>query len=505
MISLSLLLFTFIVGVIGVLTLSFYRQLNIWRVNGKIPHLKPIPILGNTFAPFFLKKKSITDWLREAYNSFPNAKYFGMVDFGLPVIFLRDTELIKDVCVKLFDHFPDHNNIIDEKVDPIWGKNVFALRGDRWREIRNTLSPSFTGSKMKFMFELVDKCAENFVNYYLDHPEDGKMVEMKEAFTRYTNDVIATSAFGISVDSMKYKDNEFYQRGKDAMNFMGFFRLIKFFFFRFCPSVMLFIREPFLSRGTNRFFKSLVNDTVETRKAKNIIRPDMIHLLIEASKNDKGVEITIDDIIAQSFIFFLAGFSTSATLMTFVAHELSVNQDVQEKLREEVDSFTNHEGISYDSLSKMKYLDMVISEALRKYPPAGVVDRLCVEKYTFPKPTPDSDEYTIQPNSLVWLPIFALQNDERYFPNPEKFDPERFSDENKDKINPYAYIPFGLGPRKCIGNRFALMEVKLLFVHLLQHFVFETTEKTRHPVVFEKGFNVAADGDFFVKLRKRTT
>ncbi|XP_043480617.1 cytochrome P450 9e2-like [Leptopilina heterotoma] len=503
MISISLILLTFIIGIIVLLSIS--RQSNIWKRNGKIPHLKPVPILGNTFAAFFLKQKSLAEWICEVYNRFSSAKYFGLVDFGLPVIVLRDAELIKDVCVKLFDHFPDHNNIIDEKVDPVWGKNVFALRGDRWREIRNTLSPSFTGSKMKFMYELVDKCSENFVNYYLKNSEEAKLVEMKDSFTRYTNDVIATAAFGIGVDSMKDKDNEFYLRGKDAMNFMTFFRMIKFFFFRFCPSVMFLIGEPFLSRGTNRFFKSLVRDTVETRKAKNIIRPDMIHLLIEASKNENGVEVTIDDMIAQSFIFFLAGFSTSATLMTFVAHELAVNQHIQEKLRKEIDSFTKGDSkISYDSLSKMKYLDMVISEALRKYPPAGVVDRLCVEKYTFSRATPDSEDYTIQPNSLIWLPIYALQNDPKYFPDPDKFDPERFNDENKDKINPYAYIPFGLGPRKCIGNRFALMETKILFVRILQHFTLETTDKTKYPVVFEKGFNVAYDGDFFVKMIKRT-
>ncbi|XP_051157202.1 cytochrome P450 9e2-like [Leptopilina boulardi] len=500
--SLNLLLWTLIVGAIGVIIFLYYKA-HFW--NGKkTPHLKPVMLFGNT-TPIFFQTKFIGQFIIDLYNSFPEAKYFGMMDIHKPVAVIRDPDLIKELCVKNFENFLDHQSFIDETMDPIFGKNVFSLKGERWREIRNTLSPSFTATKMKFMFELIEKCAQNFVQYYLNHEEETNSIEIKDAFTRYTNDVIATAAFGISVDSLKDKNNEFYLRGKDATSFGKGLRAFKFLLFRTIPQFMKLIGEPFLTRSTDRFFKRIVSETVKVREEKNIIRPDMIHLLMEARDKDNGVELTPDDIIAQCFIFFLAGFDTTSTAMCFVAHELAMNPDVQDKLRNEIDTFTENreDKITYETLSKMKYLDMVVSEALRKYPPAPSTDRVCIKKFTLPKATPDSEDYTAQPKSVIWIPIQGLHHDPKYFPDPEKFDPERFSDENKDKIHPYAYLPFGVGPRKCIANRFALMETKLLFVYILQNFILEKSAKTKHPIEFQKGFTIVAKGGLWVKFTKR--
>ncbi|XP_043480613.1 cytochrome P450 9e2-like [Leptopilina heterotoma] len=500
-----LLFLIFVIAIIGYCYLLLNRHQNYWKRKGLISHLKPSPLFGNIFPIFIKRSVSMPEFSCQVYNNFLIAKYIGIMQFHTPVIILRDPNLIRDVCIKDFDNFPDHESLIPPNADPLLGKNLFFLQGDRWKEMRHTLSPSFTGSKMKFMFDLVSKCSQNFVKYFLENSDETNVIEMKDTFTRYTNDVIATSAFGITVNSLQDRNNEFYLKGKDATNFNNFVRIFKMMLIRYFSTITKLIGETLVSRTTINFFRTIIRETVKVRKEKKIIRPDMIHLLMEASNNEEGVKISVDDIVAQAFIFYLAGFATSATVMGFVAHELAVNPEIQDKLREEVDHFTKEENgeISYDTLSKMKYLDMVISETLRKYPPNAMMDRLCVKKYTLPKATPDSKEYTIEPNSMIWLPIYALHHDEKYFPDPEKFDPERFNDENKDKINPYAYIPFGVGPRKCIGNRFALMEIKILFVHLLQNFILQRDERTKHPINFENGFVVGADGEFWIKLKKR--
>lgn len=194
--------------------------------------------------------------------------------------------------------------------------------------------------------------------------------------------------------------------------------------------------------------------------------------------------------------------------MCFIIHELAVNQDIQDRLREEVElHLTKGNGeITYESLSKMVYMDMVISETLRKYPPVIFIDRLCAKNYEISPSLPGCKNVVFTPNTLTWLPIYSLHHDPKYFPNPSKFDPERFSDENKDNIVPYTYLPFGHGPRKCIGNRFALMETKLLVVHLLQRFVIKTTEKTVEPIIFDKKqFTLQPKGGFWIGLEKRET
>lgn len=486
-ITLLLILITLFLGaIIGALIL--YRQTNFWEQKG-IPYLKPlIPVLGSMSIILF-RRSSFYDGLNFLYNKFPNAKYYGMMILHTPLLLVRDPDLIKEICVKNFENFVDRRSFMTEEMDPVYGKNVFSLKGDRWKKMRNTLSPAYTAAKMKLMFELVEKCARDFVQYFIDHSNEAKSIELSDAFTRYCNDVIATAAFGISVNSLKDRENEFYKRGKKSFNLGSSKRFIKIIAFRLFPKLMHLLGITFLAKKSDRFFKKIITETVITRDEKNIIRPDMIHLLMEARNKDDN-DLSMDDIIAQGFLFFLAGFDSSSGLMKFMAHELAMNPEIQDRLRIEVDSLLKeNENIDdfYGRLSELKYMDMVLSETLRKYPPNPLLDRLCVKEYNFPKATADSKEYTVKPKNAIWIPIYGLHHDPKYFPNPEKFDPERFSDENKDKIHPYAYLPFGLGPRKCIGNRFALMETKLIFVFILLNFTLEPTEKTKYPIEFARG------------------
>jgi len=452
---------------------------------------------------------SFVDYCQYLYNYFPDAKYVGVIDFGVPTVLLRDPELIRIITVKDFEYFPDHRSFVDESVEPLFGKNVFSLRGDRWKEMRNTLSPSFTASKMKFMFDLISKCSHDFVDYLVDHPEICRSIETKGVFRRYTNDVIATAAFGISVNSMKDKNNEFYTRGVEATKFSsGLLTTAKFVLLRACPLLAKSIGLTFFPSATSKFFKRIVGETIIAREEQNIVRPDMIHLLMQA-RDKEGASVhkmTLDDIVSQAFIFFFAGFDTSSTLMCFVVHELAVNQDIQDRLREEVQQHLaeGSDEISYESLSKMSYMDMVISETLRKYPPVIFIDRLCAKRYELPPSQPGCKSIIVEPNDALVFPVYALHHNPEYFPNPDKFDPKRFSDENKDNILPYTYLPFGHGPRKCIGNRFVLMETKILIAHLLQKFTLKTTEKTVEPVIYnKKEFTLQPVGGFWIGLEKR--
>lgn len=160
--------------------------------------------------------------------------------------------------------------------------------------------------------------------------------------------------------------------------------------------------------------------------------------------------------------------------------------------------------ITYEALLKMEYMDMVTSETLRKYPPIVFIDRLCVEKFELPPAEQGYDHLIVHPDNIVWFPVYGLHHDPKYFPEPEKFDPERFNDANKRNIVPYTYMPFGLGPRKCIGNRFALMETKILIAYMLRKFRIKRTEKTRASIEFSKtNFSLTPDHGFWIGLEKR--
>lgn len=197
------------------------------------------------------------------------------------------------------------------------------------------------------------------------------------------------------------------------------------------------------------------------------------------------IEWGFDDITAQCLVFFLAGFDTVSSTVYFMAYRLAINQEVQYKLHQEIESVEetlNGGTLSYEHIQKMTYMDMVLTETLRMHPPVPNLDRRCNQKTTIKNN--DGTKVELQPGDGVFFPVSCIHYDPKYYPEPEKFLPERFSHENRNirNIKPFSYIPFGVGPRNCIGSRFALMEVKALFFSLLSNFTIERNNKTEIPL-----------------------
>lgn len=482
-----------------------------------IQHMKPTFALGNTGA-FFMRQYRSSDFMQNLYRQFPDKKIFGMFDFRKPMYFIRDPEIIKRLAVKDFDHFENHRSFIDEDADLLFGNSLFMLKGEKWRDMRATLSPAFTGSKMRQMFELVVENSSDMVQHFQRKAKSsaigGVDVEMKDLFSRYTNDVIASAAFGCKVNSFQDESNDFYLNGKKILNFNSPKAALKLIGLRLLPRFMKMLDINLTDSALTKFFRKMVVDNMSTREKEGIFRPDMINILMNvrkgntldnADKDEKQSgegfatveeshigtkqvkrQWTDDELVAQCFLFFAAGFDTSSTLLSFVAHELAVNPDVQQRLYEEVcevEKTLNGKPLPYDVLQKMKYIDCVISETLRYWPPAPMTDRLCVKDYEYDDGV---TKFKFEKGLAFWIPIYPLHHDEKYFPNPEKFDPERFNDDNKDSIKPGTFLPFGIGPRNCIGSRFALMEVKSVIYHLLLHFKFEPNENSQIPINLSK-------------------
>ncbi|CAD6208036.1 GSCOCT00013998001.2-RA-CDS [Cotesia congregata] len=485
----------FLTALAILLTYFIIRQMTYWS-SRKVPHLRPIPLIGNTTS-FFTGSQSPAEFSRQIYLKHPEIPYIGLMSFNTPVLLINSPELIKEIFIKNFDNNPDHLSFITEEFDPILGKNVFSLRGDRWRQVRGALTPTFTATKMKFLFTLMAEVSKNVINYLEDHPQDCELLDAKDLFTRYANDVIATSAFGLSVDSLKDRTNEFYLRGKDATNLTGISRIFKFVMGMMFPRIMRLLGQSYLSKDTNRFFVDLIREEVKRRDLEKVVRPDMIHLLMQARGNNIGS----NDIVAQAFIFFLAGFDTTSTLMSFVIHQLAFHQDIQEKLHQEVEFL---EEINYEDLGKLKFLEMIILETLRFFPPIVLLDRVCSKRFKLPPPPGSSTQLDVEEGTVLWAPTFAMQRDNKYFPDPETFDPERFAEENKGNVDPCVYMPFGVGPRKCIGERFAMMEIKLMLARLVKNFRILPSEKSNKEIVFDKkSLNLVPKGGIWVKFERR--
>ncbi|XP_045477863.1 cytochrome P450 9e2-like [Harmonia axyridis] len=479
----------------------------------------------------FFGIKSFAEIVQEAYNEYPDKRYYGSYQFLKPSLFVRDLDLIKQITIKDFDHFTDHVDILNSNNDPIFSKNLFSLKGKEWRELRSTLSPAFTSSKMKAMFVLISEASKKFVEHFEAKKEEIIEVEMKETYSKFTNDVIATCAFGINCDTLENPENEFFTMGK-AVTRSTFLRMMRALVRMLFPTIFEVLKIPTFPKDVTNFFKKIITDTLTTREKEGTIRPDLIHLLMEARKGklqqetsqvteDTGfatalevkdtkiksdLEISDDLITAQALIFFLAGLETSSALLSFLSYELAKNPDIQQKLISEIDDnlSSSEASISYEKLAKMKYLDQVVSEALRKWTPGFGLNRICTKEYTIPPIKEGEIPLTLSKGCFITIPVIGIHYDPQFFENPEVFDPERFNDENKKKIVPGSFIPFGSGPRNCIGSRFALLEIKAVIAQLLNKYEITFIKKTPVPFKLKRTFGLMMEGGTWLGLKRRS-
>ncbi|XP_007544552.2 cytochrome P450 3A56 [Poecilia formosa] len=200
--------------------------------------------------------------------------------------------------------------------------------------------------------------------------------------------------------------------------------------------------------------------------------------MIDSQKNNglqKDKRLSDHEILSQSMIFIFAGYETSSSSLTFLAYNLATNPEIMRKLQEEIDStFPNKAPVQYQPLMEMDYLDSVINESLRLFPIAARLERVA-------KASVEINGLVIPKDMVVLVPTWPLHRDPEIWPEPEKFKPERFSKKNKEDIDPYTYMPFGVGPRNCIGMRFALVVMKLAVVEILQRYSFSVCKETEIP------------------------
>ncbi|XP_045771566.1 probable cytochrome P450 9f2 isoform X3 [Maniola jurtina] len=489
-----------------------------------VKYLPGVPIFGNILKSTFLRKHLVDD-LDTLYRAFPDEKYVGYIEGTAPILLIRDLELMKSITIKDFDHFVNHKQFFSEEIEPLFGGSLFMMKGERWHDMRTTLSPAFTGSKMKKMLPFMTEISANIVNHLKGRI--GEDIDVEDLIRRYTSDVIASAAFGLQVDSVRDKDNDFYKTGQLLFKF-NFWQQFMFFFTAMFPNLSKRLGARVFPAKTMEFFSHLVSSTMEYREKNNIERPDMIQLLMEASKgalkddNDasdntsptddtfkpKAVQRqwTQTELAGQVFIFFVAGYESSATALVMCVHELTINPDVQETLYQEIRSFKEKHGeLTYDNLTALKYLDCVLCETQRKWAAALIMDRVCTKPYELPPPREGGKPVQLNKGDIVFNLVNSIHMDPQYHPNPTKFNPDRFSEENKHNIKPFTYMPFGMGPRNCIGSRFALMELKVLIYDLVLNFKFVKCAKTMDPIELKPHpFNIQPKNGSWIRLEPRT-
>ncbi|XP_020495450.2 thromboxane-A synthase [Labrus bergylta] len=500
-----------------------------------IKHPKPVPFYGN----LFLFRQGFFQPMKDLIKT--HGRVCGYYLGRRPVVVIADPDMLRQVMVREFSTFP--NRMSFRFATKPMTDCLLMLRDERWKRVRSILTPSFSAAKMKEMVPLINTAIDALTNNLNVHAESGEAFDIHKCFGCFTMDVIASVAFATQVDSQNNPDDPFVSHAQMFFTF-SFFR----------PIMMFFIAFPFIAAPLaglipnkrrdkmNNFFINCIQRIIEQREEQppEQRRRDFLQLMLDArttkdsvslehfdtlnhsdeldhrnqrsqasaldqdvgpqeppSRRQQRKMITEDEIVGQAFVFLLAGYETSSNTLAFTCYLLALHPECQSRVQEEVDDFfTRHESPDYSNVQELKYLDMVISEALRLYPPgfrfARDIDNDCVlNGQLLPK------------GATLEIPAGFLHYDPEHWPEPEKFIPERFTPEAKASRHPFVYLPFGAGPRNCVGMRLAQLEIKMALVRLFRRFNIVACSETKVPLELKSSSTLGPKNGIFVKIQRR--
>ncbi|XP_034542192.1 thromboxane-A synthase [Notolabrus celidotus] len=500
-----------------------------------IKHPKPVPFYGN----IFMFRQGFFEPMKEMIKT--HGRVCGYYLGRRPVVVIADPDMLRQVMVRDFSSFP--NRMAFRFATKPMTDCLLMLRNERWKRVRSILTPSFSAAKMKEMVPLINTTINALMNNLDVYAESGEAFDIHKCFGCFTMDVIASVAFATQVDSQNNPDDPFVSHAQMFFTF-SFFRPIMLFFiaFPFIAAPLAALIPNKRRDKMNNFFINCIQKIIEQRDEQppEQRRRDFLQLMLDARTDRESVSLdqfdsathaealdnknqqtrasdqdeqasthespgrrqqrkmmTEDEVVGQAFVFLLAGYETSSNTLGFTCYLLALHPECQSQVQEEVDDFfTRHESPDYNNVQELKYLDMVISEALRLYPPgfrfAREIDQDCVVNGQFlPK------EATIE------IPAGFLHYDPEHWPEPEKFIPERFTPEAKAGRHPFVYLPFGAGPRNCVGMRLAQLEIKMALVRLFHRFNIVACSETKVPLELKSSSTLGPKNGIFVKLQRR--
>ncbi|KAI2474281.1 hypothetical protein C4B38_000350, partial [Diabrotica virgifera virgifera] len=454
------------------------REFNYWKKRG-VYNSKPIPFFGSLYdvATF---KLTLFELLKKLYDE-TEEPYFGMFIFDKPVLVIKSPKLIKDILIKDFNTFCDRT-VADVTHHNLISKFIFMQKHQSWKYTRAKMSAVFSSSMIKRYFTNLELINKKFIEHLenMSGPVDAKYIA-----GHFGTEMIARCFFATDPRCFEREPSRFRQCVHRIFGFSLRNGIVQTLYF-FIPSLVKVFKLNPVEDSVMRYLEQTFLEAMDCRKGYSGKPVNMVDVVNDLEKAYNGNFPDRELLISNAIFLLVAGPETTSSIISFALYELALQPDIQERLRNEIkDNYEIYKGFTYEGIQKNKYLDMVVNETLRKYGVLPFIDREPITDYCL-----EGTDLVIEKGMRVYIPLFALMKDAKYFPNPELFDPERFADTNFNSDG-LIFFPFGEGPRACIGKRLANLAIAACLSHVLLKFSIGKCETTPDPVEFEpKSFTI---------------
>ena len=420
-----------------------------------------------------------------------------------PVVVTEDLDIIKSVMVKNFDSFVNRGRLL-----PLLKKGkvpgLLQLRDEQWRRVRRILTPTFSSKKLRMMSPLIQESCERLRNKMAAVSNTNSTVNVWQWFGMFTMEVILATAFSRDISRENGQENLLIKAAAsifDTMrrrsgNGLGLERMAMVIshFPWSIPLLRFLARRTTEARSSDYIDETalkLIEDRRNTMATTGSTAKDLLQLMLEAHDENKETKssgyLSNDEIVSTIMTIILAGYETTSNALSYTAYLLALNPTIQDKLIKEINDYyeVNPDCSLYDAAENIEYVNMVLCESMRIFPPAPRTNRECNSTCTV------ADGLIIEKECDITFPIFLLHRNPKYWPNPDKFDPERFNPNNEQSYPTFAYLPFGEGPRNCIGKRLAMLEAKMTLVAILKELQFTRSADTEVPLSLDVGITMS--------------
>jgi cytochrome P450 len=377
-------------------------------------------------------------------------EYGDVVQFriGMEQIFLLShPDLVRDLLVTHHERF--HKGRALQRAKRLLGEGLLTSEGEFWRRQRRLAQPAFhrqrINSYARVMAEYAAKTSARW--------RDGATLDIAGEMMRLTLAVVGKTLFDADVES------DADEVGRSMAEVMALFGYLMLPFSEYLEKLPLPPQRRF--RRARARLDAIIYRIIEERRRSGADRGDLLSTLLLAMDEEGDREgMTNEQLRDEAMTIFLAGHETTANALTWAWYLLAQNPEAEAALREELDSVLEGERLpTVEDLPRLRYTEMVVSETMRLFPPAWAVGRLAIEDH-------EAGGYRIPRGSIVLASQYVMHRDPRFFPDPERFDPARFTPEAKAARPQFAYFPFGGGQRRCIGEGFAWTEAILILATL---------------------------------------